>query len=57
MHREYIDAFQAIVSCGTDMRLTWSEFTMLSYFKACEDDHHPNAHACLLKLRLVLQYR
>jgi hypothetical protein len=56
LHREYIDAYQAIVSCGTDMRLTWSEFTMLSYFKSCDKDHHPNAHACRLKLRLALQY-
>ena len=56
LHREYVDAFAAIVSCGTDMPLQWSEHTMLSYFAACDDDHHPDAHACRLKLRLALQH-
>ena len=56
LHREYVDAFAAIISCGTDMPLTWSEQTMLSYFNECKDDHHPHAHACRLKLRLALQH-
>ena len=56
LHREYIDAYTTIVSCGTDMRLSWTEHTLLKYFKNCDDDHHPNAHACRLKLRLVLKH-
>ena len=56
LHREYIDAYTTIVSCGTDMRLSWTEHTLLKYFRNCDDDHHPNAHACRLKLRLVLKH-
>eukprot|EP00949_MAST-11_sp_MAST-11-sp1_P002253 g2253.t1 len=54
--RDYRQAFKTIISCGTDMPLSWSERTILSFFTACVDDKHPNAHACLLKLRLVLMH-
>ena len=56
LHREYTDAYTAIVSCGTDMKMRWSEYIMLTYFKRCEGDYHPDCHACLLKLRLALQH-
>ena len=54
MHRQYADAFSAINSCATDMPLRWSEKVILGYFALGNDDKHPNAHACRLKLRLSL---
>lgn len=54
MHRQYEAAFRAIESCGTDMPLSSSEMAILQMFKAANDDMHPDAHACRLKLRLSL---
>ena len=54
MHRQYTEAFSAIHSCATDMPLRWSEKVMLGHFALGNDDKHPDAHACRLKLRLSL---
>ena len=54
MHRQYAEAFSAIHSCATDMPLRWSEKVMLGHFALGNDDKHPDAHACRLKLRLSL---
>ena len=52
--REYEQAYAAIGSCGTDMRLRHDEAFMVRLFQCTTDDKHPDAHACRVKLRLVL---
>ena len=54
--RQYVSAYRALESAGTDMPLSWAERTVIGMFKGISEDNHPDAHACRLKLRLAMIY-
>lgn len=56
LNRHYVEAFRVVQSCEADMKLSESDAWLLQELEKAAHDHHPNAHACRLKLSLVMMH-
>ena len=54
LNRQYSEVFLLADSCVTDTRLSAEEEQILAQFKHVSDDISPDAHACRLKLHLIM---
>ena len=54
MHRDYTDVFRLADSIATDTQFNTEGLTVFKAFERCNDDAHPDAHACRLKISLVI---
>jgi Ca2+-binding EF-hand superfamily protein len=54
--RRYVDAFRVVQSCEADMKLTASEAWLVDELGKAAYDFHPDAHACRLKLSIVMMH-
>lgn len=53
LHRDYATVFRLSDSVATDTELNKEGLAIYSSFKSIQDDWHPDAHACRLKISLV----
>lgn len=53
MHRMYNDVFRLADSIATDNKFNQDGLLIFKAFERCNDDWHPDAHACRLKIYLV----
>jgi hypothetical protein len=53
LHRAYDDAYRLTDSVASDTALNAEGATIFAALKFASDDHHPDAHACRLKVSLV----
>merc|ERR1711871_1729103 len=54
IHREYVDVFRLADSIATDTKFNTEGLMIFESFKEANDDCHPDAHACRLKISLVI---
>ena len=52
-HRQYDEVFRLSESIGTDAEFSPEEMNIFKSLKRLGNDHHPDAHACRLKISLV----
>lgn len=53
LHRDYADVFRLSDSIATDTKLNAEGLDIYKSYKSIQDDWHPDAHACRLKISLV----
>ena len=53
LHRDYNDVFRLADSVATDTNLNSEGQLLFNALGRCNDDRHPDAHACRLKISLV----
>ena len=56
LNRDYSAAMKQIESCHVDTAFTPEEQWVFDQFERTNDDMHPDAHACRLKLTLAIMY-
>ena len=54
LHRDYADVFRLADSVATDTKFNKEGATVFTAFARANDDQHPDAHACRLKISLVI---
>lgn len=54
LHRDYAEVFRLADSIATDTKFNSEGLQVFSAFKRANDDCHPDAHACRLKISLVI---
>jgi len=56
LNRDYCEVFRLAEACVSDEQLTPDEEQVFCCLAYVNDDHHPDAHACRLKVLLVLNH-
>lgn len=54
MHRDYVDVYRLVDSIATDTKFNDEGLHIFKAFGRVNDDYHPDAHACRLKIALVI---